>query len=102
MAKQEKPRRDATTALTSTSSSRWRAGSPRSSPTHGLTELIVDTKETTLTLRRGGVGRDAPMPMHDADADADAACRACRARAGALAPRRRRAAPPRSTTRRTS
>src|SRR3954465_896944 len=40
--------------------------------THGLSELIVDTKDTTLTVRRGGVTRAAPamqqmprqMPMH--------------------------------------
>src|SRR5512146_2825741 len=43
--------------------------------THGLSELIVDTKETTLTVRRGPVGSvavqamphmqmAAPMPMH--------------------------------------
>lgn len=42
--------------------------------THGLSELIVDTKETTLTVRRGGVAVQAmpqmqmaapmPMPMH--------------------------------------
>jgi acetyl-CoA carboxylase biotin carboxyl carrier protein len=31
--------------------------------THGLTELIVDTKETTLTVRRGGVGMPMPMQM---------------------------------------
>ena len=34
---------------------------------HGLSELIVDTKETTLTIRRGGaVSMAAPMamPMH--------------------------------------
>ena len=30
---------------------------------HGLSELIVDTKETTLTIRRGGVvAVHAPMP----------------------------------------
>ena len=43
---------------------------------HGLSELIVDTKETTLTIRRGGVSMPAmqapivmpapvaPVPMH--------------------------------------
>jgi acetyl-CoA carboxylase biotin carboxyl carrier protein len=33
--------------------------------THGLSELIVDTKETTLTVRRGpvGVAMQMPMPM---------------------------------------
>lgn len=32
--------------------------------THGLSELIVDTKDTTLTVRRGGVAMmPAPMPM---------------------------------------
>jgi acetyl-CoA carboxylase biotin carboxyl carrier protein len=32
---------------------------------HGLTELIVDTKGTTLTLRRGGVSvAAAPAPVH--------------------------------------
>jgi acetyl-CoA carboxylase biotin carboxyl carrier protein len=31
---------------------------------HGLSELIVDTKETTLTIRRGGVAMPmAPMPQ---------------------------------------
>jgi acetyl-CoA carboxylase biotin carboxyl carrier protein len=31
---------------------------------HGLSELIVDTKETTLTVRRGPVGMAGmPMPM---------------------------------------
>ena len=32
---------------------------------HGLSELIVDTKETTLTIRRGGYAMPAaaPMPM---------------------------------------
>lgn len=32
---------------------------------HGLSELIVDTKETTLTVRRGGIATmvQAPMPM---------------------------------------
>jgi acetyl-CoA carboxylase biotin carboxyl carrier protein len=34
--------------------------------THNLSELIVDTKETTLTIRRGGAVAMAPMamPMH--------------------------------------
>lgn len=33
---------------------------------HNLSELIVDTKETTLTIRRGGVAMAMPaaMPMH--------------------------------------
>jgi acetyl-CoA carboxylase biotin carboxyl carrier protein len=32
---------------------------------HSLSELIVDTKEVTLTVRRGGaVIASAPMPMH--------------------------------------
>ena len=33
---------------------------------HGLSELIVDTKDTTLTIRRGGAVAMAPMamPMH--------------------------------------
>ncbi len=31
--------------------------------THGLSELIVDTKETTLTVRRGGVATMMPAPM---------------------------------------
>jgi len=30
---------------------------------HGLSELIVDTKEVTLTVRRGGVVTAAPMQM---------------------------------------
>jgi acetyl-CoA carboxylase biotin carboxyl carrier protein len=30
---------------------------------HGLSELIVDTKETTLTLRRGGIAMQAAAPM---------------------------------------
>jgi acetyl-CoA carboxylase biotin carboxyl carrier protein len=30
---------------------------------HNLSELIVDTKETTLTIRRGGALAKAPMPM---------------------------------------
>lgn len=30
---------------------------------HNLSELIVDTKETTLTIRRGGAVAMAPMPM---------------------------------------
>ena len=30
---------------------------------HGLSELIVDTKETTLTVRRGAVGMPMPMAM---------------------------------------
>ncbi len=31
---------------------------------HGLSELIVDTKDTTLTVRRGGVAMGGmPMPM---------------------------------------
>jgi acetyl-CoA carboxylase biotin carboxyl carrier protein len=29
---------------------------------HGLTELIVDTKETTITVRRGGTGASIAMP----------------------------------------
>ncbi len=31
---------------------------------HGLSELIVDTKEVTLTVRRGGAVVAAPAPMH--------------------------------------
>jgi acetyl-CoA carboxylase biotin carboxyl carrier protein len=31
---------------------------------HGLSELIVDTKDTTLTIRRGPVGVPMHMPMH--------------------------------------
>ena len=31
--------------------------------THGLSELIVDTKETTLTVRRGGSAMPMAMPM---------------------------------------
>jgi acetyl-CoA carboxylase biotin carboxyl carrier protein len=30
---------------------------------HNLSELIVDTKETTLTIRRGGGGMTMAMPM---------------------------------------
>jgi acetyl-CoA carboxylase biotin carboxyl carrier protein len=30
---------------------------------HNLSELIVDTKETTLTIRRGGVAMAMPQPM---------------------------------------
>jgi acetyl-CoA carboxylase biotin carboxyl carrier protein len=30
---------------------------------HGLSELIVDTKETTLTIRRGGFAVAGPAPM---------------------------------------
>jgi acetyl-CoA carboxylase biotin carboxyl carrier protein len=30
---------------------------------HGLSELIVDTKETTLTLRRGGLAVAGPAPV---------------------------------------
>jgi len=30
---------------------------------HNLSELIVDTKETTLTIRRGGGGMTVAMPM---------------------------------------
>jgi len=30
---------------------------------HGLSELIVDTKEITMTVRRGGVASAMPMPM---------------------------------------
>ena len=30
---------------------------------HGLSELIVDTKEVTLTVRRGGVAMSMPMQM---------------------------------------
>jgi len=30
---------------------------------HGLSELIVDTKEITMTVRRGGVASAVPMPM---------------------------------------
>jgi acetyl-CoA carboxylase biotin carboxyl carrier protein len=30
---------------------------------HGLSELIVDTKETTLTIRRGGVAVAGPAPV---------------------------------------
>jgi acetyl-CoA carboxylase biotin carboxyl carrier protein len=30
---------------------------------HNLSELIIDTKETTLTIRRGGVAMSAPMQM---------------------------------------
>ena len=30
---------------------------------HGLSELIVDTKEVTLTVRRGGVVTQMPQPM---------------------------------------
>ncbi|MDQ3340394.1 MAG: acetyl-CoA carboxylase biotin carboxyl carrier protein [Myxococcota bacterium] len=30
---------------------------------HGLSELIVDTKEVTLTVRRGGVVTQSAMPM---------------------------------------
>jgi len=30
---------------------------------HGLSELIVDTKQTTLTVRRGGVAMPMAMPM---------------------------------------
>jgi len=30
---------------------------------HNLSELIVDTKETTLTIRRGGAPVPMPMPM---------------------------------------
>jgi acetyl-CoA carboxylase biotin carboxyl carrier protein len=30
---------------------------------HNLSELIVDTKETTLTIRRGGGGMTMTMPM---------------------------------------
>ena len=29
----------------------------------GLSELIVDTKETTITVRRGGMAMQMPMPM---------------------------------------
>ena len=81
----------------STSSwSRWRAGSREIVAEHDLSELIVDTKDTTLTVRRGGAMR----PQPDADADADADARAGRARsaaAGGTPPRRR--PPRRSTTR---
>jgi acetyl-CoA carboxylase biotin carboxyl carrier protein len=31
--------------------------------THNLSELIVDTKDTTLTVRRGGMGVPMAMPM---------------------------------------
>src|SRR5580704_5289088 len=30
---------------------------------HGLSELIVDTKETTLTIRRGGTAVAGPTPV---------------------------------------
>ena len=33
---------------------------------HGLTELVVDTKETTLTLRRGPLASAAPAPSYAA------------------------------------
>ena len=62
--------------------------------THGLSELIVDTKETTLTVRRGPVGgavqmmpqmqMAAPMPMHMPSAPAAAPAAAAPAAAPAI------------------
>jgi acetyl-CoA carboxylase biotin carboxyl carrier protein len=63
--------------------------------THGLSELIVDTKDTTLTVRRGPVGSvavqampqmqmAAPMPMPQLQAPTPAAAPALAAAAPAV------------------
>ena len=70
MAKQAKGNGE--TARLSTSSSTMARGLAEIVAAHNLSELIVDTKDTTLTVRRGGVASAMPRCRCDADADADA------------------------------
>ena len=69
---------------------------------HELTELILDTKEITLTVRRGGAAvAHAAQPRTPVPMPVRCRCRPrprCRCRHARAAPRRARRAPPRAST----
>ena len=69
MAKQPKPNRENGAVADEHELVAMARGLAEIAAAHGLSELIVDTKETTLTIRRGAVAipmvaAAAPLPMH--------------------------------------
>ncbi len=68
MAKQPKPNRESDEHVSEHELVTLARGLAEIASAHGLSELIVDTKETTLTIRRGGVAiampsASAPAPV---------------------------------------